>query len=70
MSEALKKMANEYRASAKLLLNRICELKEELAQTECFPGNWTRLHSRIMSLSGIYAELMATARYLERYHIE
>lgn len=68
MSEALKRMANEYRASAKLLLNRIGELKEELAQTERFTGDWTRLHSRIMSLSGIYAELMATARYLERYH--
>ena len=33
MSEALKRMASEYMANAKLLLGRINELKAELART-------------------------------------
>lgn len=35
MSEALKRMAAEYRANAGLLLKRINELKSELARTDC-----------------------------------
>lgn len=56
MSEALKRMASEYRANAKLLLGRINELNAELAMT-----------SRL-ALEAIYAENIGTAAYLENYH--
>lgn len=68
MSEALKRMASEYRANAKLLLGRINELKAELARTSCNTGDWTRLRGRILALESIYAENIRTAAYLENYH--
>lgn len=68
MSEALKRMASEYRANAKLLLGRINELKAELARTSRNTGDWTRLRGRILALESIYAENIRTAAYLENYH--
>lgn len=68
MSEALKRMAAEYRANAGLLLKRINELKSELARTDCMTSDWTRLRSRIMILESLYADSISTARYLENYH--
>lgn len=68
MSEALKRMASEYRANAKLLLGRINELKAELARTSRNTGDWTRLSGRILVLEAIYAENIGTAAYLENYH--
>ncbi len=68
MSEALKRMASEYRANAKLLLGRINELKAELARTSHNTGDWTRLRGRILALESIYAENIRTAAYLENYH--
>lgn len=68
MSEALKRMASEYRASARLLLGHINELKAELARTSRKTGDWTRLRVRIEALESIYADNMATASYLENYH--
>lgn len=68
MSEALKRMASEYRASARLLLGRINELKAELTRTSRKTGDWTRLRGRIKALESIYADNMATAAYLENYH--
>ena len=68
MSEALKRMASEYRANAKLLLGRINELKAELARTSRNTGDWTRLRGRILALESIYAENIGTAAYLENYH--
>lgn len=68
MSEALKRMASEYRANAKLLLGRINELKAELARTSRNSGAWTRLRGRILALEAIYSENIGTAAYLENYH--
>ena len=68
MSEALKRMASEYRANAKLLLGRINELKAELARTSRNTGDWVRLRGRIVALEAIYAENIGTAAYLEKYH--
>ena len=68
MSEALKRMASEYRANAKILLGRINELKAELARTSRNTGDWTRLRGRILALEAIYAETIGTAAYLENYH--
>ena len=68
MSKALKRMASEYRANAKLLLGRINELKAELARTSRNTGDWTRLRGRIVALEVIYAENIGTAAYLENYH--
>ena len=68
MSEALKRMAAEYRANAGLLLKRINELKSELARTDCNTADWTRLRGRIMILESLYADGISTARYLENYH--
>lgn len=68
MSEALKRMAAEYRANAGLLLKRINELKAELAQTDRKTSDWTRLRGRIMILESLYADGISTARYLENYH--
>ena len=65
MSEALKRMASEYRANAKLLLGRINELKAELARTSRNTGDWTRLRGRILALESIYAENIRTAAYLK-----
>ena len=68
MSEALKRMASEYRANAKLLLGRINELKAELARTSRNTGDWTRLKGRIVALESIYAENIGTSAYLDNYH--
>ena len=68
MSEALKRMASEYRANAKLLLGRINELNAELAMTSRNTGDWARLRGRILALEAIYAENIGTAAYLENYH--
>ncbi len=68
MSEALKRMAAEYRANAGLLLERINELKAELKQTKRDTGEWARLRGRIMILESLYADGISTARYLENYH--
>lgn len=68
MSEALKRMAAEYRANAGLLLERINELKTELKQTKRDTGEWARLRGRIMILESLYADGISTARYLENYH--
>ena len=68
MSEALKRMASEYRANAGLLLKRINELKSELARTDCKTADWTQLRGRIMILESLYADGISTARYLENYH--
>ena len=68
MSEALNRMAAEYRANAGLLRKRINELKSELARTDCKTADWTQLRGRIMILESLYADGISTARYLENYH--
>lgn len=68
MSETLKRMAAEYRANAGLLLKRINELNQKLAELDRRSSEWTRLRGRIAILETLYAESMSTARYLENYH--
>ena len=68
MSEALKRMASDYRANAKILLGRINELKSAPARTSRNTGDWARLRGRILALESIYAENIGTAAYLENYH--
>lgn len=68
MSEALKRMAKEYRENAGLMLRRINELKSELARIDRSSGDWARLRGRILMLESIYADNIRTAVYLENYH--
>ena len=67
ISEALKRMANEYRANATLLLDRIDELKDKRAKLK-HSTEYVMLNRRIAILESLYAERMSTARYLENYH--
>nr|DAH72590.1 MAG TPA: Potassium voltage-gated channel subfamily KQT channel, KCNQ1, CaM, MEMBRANE.1A [Caudoviricetes sp.] len=64
----LKHMAEEYRANAGLMLQRIKELKRQLSRTDRKTGEWTRLKGRINALETIYAENIRTAVFLENYH--
>lgn len=60
-------MANEYRANAALLLDRIDELKEKRAKLKC-STEYVMLNRRIAILESLYAESISTARYLENYY--
>ena len=67
MSEALIKMANEYRENAALLLTRIGELKNQLSITKNTLERM-QIRGRILHYESVYADNMYTARYLENYH--
>lgn len=67
ISEALKRMANEYRVNAALLLDRIDELKDKRAKLK-YSTEYVMLNRRIAILESLYAESVSTARYLENYH--
>ena len=63
----LARMAVSYRNSARLLHERIKELKEASKATDD-PVEKSKLGQRIKDLSTLYRETQETARYLEHYY--
>ena len=62
----LARMAVSYRNSARLLRERIKELKE--ASKTADPVEKSRLGQRIKDLNTLYRETQETARFLEHYY--
>jgi hypothetical protein len=62
----LARMAVSYRHSARLLWERIKELKK--AEETAGPTEKSRLGQRIKDLNTLYRETQETARFLERYY--
>ncbi|MCI9444462.1 MAG: hypothetical protein HFF69_07055 [Oscillospiraceae bacterium] len=62
----LARMAVSYRHSARLLWERIKELKK--AEETAGPAEKSRLGQRIKDLNTLYRETQETARFLERYY--
>ncbi len=62
----LARMAVSYRHSARLLWERIKDLKK--AEETAGPAEKSRLGQRIKDLNTLYRETQETARFLERYY--